>query len=99
MARSLESLAGKVEVVFVFGSVAKGTETSQSDVDVMVIGDVTFGQVVNSLYDAQTTLAREINPKVMARAEWQAKQRDGSVFVQDLMSNPKIFIVGTEDDL
>jgi predicted nucleotidyltransferase len=99
LATALQPLAGLVEVAFVFGSMARSSETAQSDVDVMVIGDATFGQVVNALYDAQTTLAREINPKVMTRAEWQAKQGEQNTFVKELLSKPKLFVVGTENDL
>lgn len=99
LARALEFLDGKLEVVFVFGSMAKETETSHSDVDVMVIGDVTFGDVVNALYDVQTMVGREINPKVMSRSEWQAKQHEGNSFVKELRAQPKIFIVGSEYDL
>jgi demethoxyubiquinone hydroxylase (CLK1/Coq7/Cat5 family) len=78
---------------------AKASETSQSDVDVMVIGNVTFGEVANALYDVQTTLAREVNPKVMSRDEWREKKNAQSTFVQELMSKPKIFTIGTDDDL
>lgn len=99
LATALEALDGKLEVVFVFGSMAKETETSQSDVDVMVIGDVTFGEVVNALYDVQTIVGREINPKVMSRTEWQLKQDEGNSFVKELLTQPKIFIVGSEHDL
>ena len=99
LATALEALDGKLEVVFVFGSMAKETETSQSDVDVMVIGDVTFGEVINALYDVQTIVGREINPKVMSRTEWQSKQDQGNSFVKELMTQPKIFIVGSEHDL
>lgn len=99
LASALLPLAEWVEVAFVFGSIAKATETSRSDVDVMVIGEASFGQVVNALFDAQTTLAREINPKVMTRAEWQSKRVDHNTFVQELMDKPKIFIVGAEHDL
>lgn len=99
LASALLPLADWVEVAFVFGSIAKATETSRSDVDVMVIGEASFGQVVNALFDAQTTLAREINPKVMTRAEWQTKRVDHNPFVQELMDKPKIFIVGAEHDL
>ena len=65
----------------------------------MVIGDVTFGEVINALYDVQTIVGREINPKVMSRTEWQAKQLDGNSFVKELLTQPKIFIVGSEHDL
>ena len=96
---ALLPLTDLVEVAFVFGSIAKATETSRSDVDVMVIGEASFGQVVNALFDAQTTLAREINPKIMTRAEWESKRVDHNTFVQELMDKPKIFIVGAEHEL
>lgn len=99
LATALESLDGKLDVVFVFGSIAKETETSQSDVDLMVIGNATFGEVVNALYDVQTIVGREINPKVMSRTEWQSKQDEGNSFVKELLTQPKIFIVGSEHDL
>jgi len=99
LASALQPLGTQVEVAFVFGSVASSTETTHSDVDVLVMGEVTFGQVVNALYDAQTVLGREINPKVMTRDEWQAKQREGNAFVTELLKKPKLFVVGTERDL
>ena len=99
LANALEPLDGKLDVVFVFGSMAKETETAQSDVDVMVIGNATFGEVVNALYDVQAIVGREINPKVMSRTEWQLKQDEGNSFVKELLAQPKIFIVGSEHDL
>ena len=99
LADALQPLGDLVKVVFVFGSMASANENSQSDVDVLIIGDVTFGQVVEALYDAQKTLAREINPKVMSRAEWQSKRDQGNTFVKELIAKPKLFIVGAEHDL
>lgn len=99
LAIALRPLAGQVEAAFVFGSVANGTETTLSDVDVMVIGSVSFGQVINALYDAQATLGREINPKVMMSEEWQAKRREGNTFAAELLKKPKLFLVGAEHDL
>ncbi len=99
LADALQPLGDLVKVVFVFGSMASANENSQSDVDVLIIGDVTFGQVVEALYDAQKTLAREINPKVMSSAEWQSKRDQGNTFVKELTAKPKLFIVGAEHDL
>ena len=96
---ALQPLGAQVVVAFVFGSVASASDTTHSDVDVMVIGDATFGQVFNALYDAQTLVGREINPKVMTREEWQAKRREGSAFVAELLKKPKLFVVGAEHDL
>jgi len=99
LALALAPLFSQIEVAFVFGSMAKATEGPHSDVDLLLIGDVTFGQVANAVYDAQLVLAREINPKVMNRVEWSEKKNAQNVFVQELMDKPKIFVVGSEREL
>ena len=96
---ALKPLTDQVKVAFVFGSMANGTEKTRSDVDVMVIGEDSFGEVVNALYDAQSILGREINPKVMTDQEWHANQAEGNVFVHELLRKPKLFIVGADHDL
>jgi predicted nucleotidyltransferase len=95
LAQAFAPLAGEVELAFVFGSVASATDTARSDVDVMVIGEATFGQVVSALFEAQQTLGREINPKVMTPLEWRQKQIEGNAFVSEVMEKPKIAVVGT----
>lgn len=99
LALALAPLASQIEVAFVFGSIAKATEGPQSDVDLLLIGNATFGQVANAVYDAQLLLARDINPKLMSRVEWSEKKNAQNVFVQELMDKPKIFIVGSEHEL
>lgn len=99
LALALAPLAAQIEVAFVFGSMAKATEGPQSDVDLLLIGNATFGQVANAVYDAQLVLARDINPKLMSRVEWSEKKNAQNVFVQELMDKPKIFIVGSEHEL
>jgi predicted nucleotidyltransferase len=99
LARALEPLADGVVAAFVFGSVASGTEAAHSDVDLMVIGTASFGEVVNAVYEAQAAVGREINPKVMKREEWQAKRSAGQAFLNEVMHKPKLFIMGTADDL
>lgn len=99
LARALEPLADGVVAAFVFGSVASGTEAAHSDVDLIVIGTASFGEVVNAVYEAQAAIGREINPKVMKREEWQAKRSAGQAFLNEVMHKPKLFILGTADDL
>lgn len=96
---ALESLGTQVEVALVYGSIASEADTAGSDVDVLVIGSASFGEVINALYEAQRTLAREINPKVLTRAEWQTKRQESNAFVTDLLNKPKLFLMGTADDL
>lgn len=78
---------------------ARSADTADSDVDVVIIGDLNFGEAVNLLYDAQTTLQREINPKVFGAEEWRAKLQAKSSFVLDVLTKPKIFLIGNQHDL
>jgi predicted nucleotidyltransferase len=97
--QALAPLLGLIDVACVYGSVARGTDTAQSDVDVLLIGDVSFAQAVLALHDCQSVLGREINPKVFSRSEWQAKKLAGNSFFQDVLDKPKMFVVGAEGDL
>lgn len=96
---ALSAASNRIVVAFVFGSVARSQETAGSDVDVVVIGDVEFGETVGVLHEAQTTLHREINPRVFAPAEWRAKLKAKSPFLLDVMAKPKLFLIGTQVEL
>jgi predicted nucleotidyltransferase len=96
---ALLPLADHIQTAFVFGSMASASDTDRSDIDVMIIGDLSFGDAVNALYDDQTTLGREINPKVMTGNEWQQKKLSGSTFIQDILGKPKLMLLGAEHDL
>lgn len=67
LADALTSLAEKISVAFVFGSVGSGTEKSTSDIDVLIIGDIGFADAVTALHPAEDLLRREINPKVYGK--------------------------------
>ncbi|WP_048441555.1 nucleotidyltransferase domain-containing protein [Caenimonas sp. SL110] len=98
IAQLLMPLAPLLRVAFIFGSIARGEETSGSDVDLMLIGDLTLREAVEVLYPAQQTIGREINPQVLSAKEFQAKARKDQ-YLADLMARPKIFVIGTEHDL
>ena len=99
LVEALAPLARDVKVAFVFGSIARGTETAGSDADLLLIGTLDFGSVVDALHPAQQQLGREINPKVFSVREWKAKLRSKDSFVREIMAQPKIFLIGSEDEL
>jgi len=96
---ALEPISDRIDSAFIFGSVARGTETQGSDIDLMIIGPVDFGTVVDALHPAQQQLAREINPKVFSTPEWKTKVKERDPFVADVMSKKKIFLIGDENGL
>jgi len=96
---SLAPLAGRIDAAFVFGSMASGTESAGSDIDLMVVGDAGFAEIVDATYAAQATLGREINPKVMSASEWQTKKAERNAFLQDVLNKPRIMLIGDADAL
>ena len=98
LVQALAPLAPSLRVAFVFGSMAQGRETAGSDIDVMLIGDVGFGQVVETLHPAQSVLGREVNAQVLSAKEFRAKARK-EPFLVDALAKPKLFLIGNEHDL
>lgn len=91
--------SGEIQVAFIFGSFAKGTESADSDIDLFVLGGITGRQLAKLLKPAKDTLEREINPVLIGVDEFRAKLEDQDTFLLDLMQAPKLFIVGDEDEL
>lgn len=96
---SLAPLAPEIQVAFVYGSVARQQERASSDVDLMVLGNTEFSEVVSALGPAQKTLGREINPTVFAVAEFRSKLASGNHFLRSVMKEKKLFVLGTENGL
>ena len=95
---ALAPLAARIEVAFVYGSVARGDERRASDVDVMVIGDASFADVSQALGPAQQRLGREVNPTVYSPAEYRKKLAAGHHFVRSVTEREKLFLFGDEHD-
>jgi DNA-binding transcriptional ArsR family regulator len=95
-----EALAGVkgVEVAFVFGSLAGGTGSAASDVDLMVIGQAGLRAIIPHLRNATERLGREINPVTMTPAEF-AKNRGRNAFLSDVLTKEKLFVKGGPDEL
>lgn len=86
-------------LALIFGSVASGTETANSDVDLLVIGDLGFADVVRATHPAQAELVRDINPVVCSAQEFKLRVDQQDPFDHELLVKPKMFLTGTEHDL
>ncbi len=96
---ALEELRSRIVVAFIYGSIAAGKETSTSDVDLFVVGDVGLSDLALCLRQAGTRLGREVNPTVFSEGEFRKRLASGERFVRSVLDRPKLFVVGTEDDL
>lgn len=96
---ALASLEKKIETAFLFGSLAKGVPDRRSDIDLMVIGDVSFGEVVAALAPAQQRLLRDVNPVVFPVDEFRQKVVHRDHFLITVLREPKMFLIGSDHEL
>jgi predicted nucleotidyltransferase len=96
---ALVPLADRISVAFLFGSLVRGGEHSGSDVDVMVVGDVTFAEVVSVLGRVQATIRREINPLIYPPEEFRTKLAVDHHFLKKALEGTKFFLIGDDYEL
>ena len=89
----------KIKLAFVFGSFARGEENAESDIDLLVIGNLGLRDVTRLLSDTEGKILREINPHVYSENEFIKKYKKQDRFVSQLIEGSKIFIIGSEDEL
>lgn len=95
---ALKPIENKINKAFVFGSIASGKETANSDIDLMIIGDVGFAKIISILHSTEKELAREINPKIYSIQEWNKLTNEKSEFIKEVLDKPKINIIGGENE-
>lgn len=96
---ALEQVAERVSVVFVYGSVARQEERAESDIDLMIIGDIELDDVLAHLSNAETTLGRAVNPTVYSVHEFKKRLDEGNHFLHAVINGNKVFLIGNEDEL
>jgi predicted nucleotidyltransferase len=95
----LKRYGGKIEIAFVYGSVARAEELSTSDVDLMIIGDVGLADLVPGLRRAEKALSREINPTIYSPQEFLRRRKEGDSFINTVLSDRRIFLKGNDSEL
>lgn len=88
-----------IRCAFVFGSMAQDTAHAGSDIDLLVVGTIGFTDLIALLYPLQEQLGREINPKLYAPDEWSTKASGEDGFITEILTKPKIFVKGCNDDI
>lgn len=95
---ALQPLASKITAAFVFGSIAKRSDTARSDIDLMVVSaKLGYPDLLTALADVEERLGRKINPVIYSPAEF-AKRKSDNAFVKRVLEQPKIWLIGGEGD-
>jgi len=88
----------RIETAFVFGSIAKGEETPDSDVDILIIGNIGLMEVSRLLSGVSERLEREINPIVMSREEYIRRAGTDDHFANNVIKGARLFVKGDPDE-
>ena len=97
---ALSPLAQRITAAFVFGSVAKRSDTAASDIDVLVLSDdLDYADVFEALQSAEAKLGRTVNPTVQKPPDWRRKRKAGTAFAVKVMAQPKLFLIGSVEAL
>jgi predicted nucleotidyltransferase len=96
---ALEPFRPSIKYAFVYGSLARGEETSASDIDVLIVGQVGLADVAPALRQAERQLGRLVNPSLYSLGEFTKKMREGNHFLTTVWAEKKLVIQGDLDEL
>lgn len=89
-----------IETAFIYGSVAKKEDSAKSDIDLMVISNtVTHGDLIAALLKTESQLQRSINITIYSKKEIHQQLKEGNAFINRVLEQPKIWVVGSEENL
>ena len=95
---ALADLSSRIDLAFIFGSLAVGRQKYSSDVDLMIIGNISLLEAVTALASAQEKLGREINPVVTTASKFGSQVMKKERFISRVLEEPKIFVIGNAND-
>ena len=97
--RALLPVDAEIDYAFIYGSVAKGEETAQSDIDLFIVSDsLSYADAMNNLATSEAVLGRTVNPTIYSSEDIVNKLNDNNAFLTRLMDQPKIWVKGSDDD-
>ena len=86
-----------IDFAFVYGSFAKGTENAESDIDLLIVGDIDLDKLDRIFVGLEKSFGRTVNYVLFNKREYEAKKDDGNAFLHDVRSKDKIWIIGKND--
>lgn len=97
---ALQPIRAAIFAAFVYGSVAKRSDTARSDIDLMILSDTLgYADVMRALEGVDARLARTVNPTLYSRDEYARRIHEGNAFLQRVIAQPKLWLIGGEDDV
>jgi predicted nucleotidyltransferase len=97
---ALRPLGARIDLALIYGSVARGEDRAQSDIDLLVVGnDLTLEDLFRRLKPVEKKVGRKINPTLYTREELARRRRNGNTFLKKVLGGKHIVLIGSEDGI
>ena len=97
---ALAPLGARIPLALMYGSIAKGSDTAQSDIDILVVADgLGLEELFSVLQPAEERLGRRVSPTIYTRDEFLRRRRDGNAFLKKVLAGKHVVLTGSEDAL
>lgn len=94
----LAPLGGQIHFAALYGSVAKGLNHARSDVDLLVVGDLSLEQALAVVVPVESRLGREIGVRLYHPEDFRKRRAQGDPFLSNVLRGPITQLIGTPDD-
>lgn len=95
---AMRPAADAIRLALIYGSIAKGSNRARSDLDLLVVGAIPFGELVRLLQPAEQKIGREISPRLFSAKEFRQRVKQRDRFLTSILDGPKIVLVGEIGD-
>jgi predicted nucleotidyltransferase len=95
----MKKFGNEVEWGAIYGSVARGEEVSDSDIDLLVVGDVATADLLPMLRRVERQFGREVNVTRYSKREFRDEMRRGDHFLKSMIKGKLITLTGSPDEL
>jgi predicted nucleotidyltransferase len=97
--RGLDPVSDRIQVALIFGSVASGTDTADSDIDILIVsGSLSHPDLFGIFAEAEQELGRSVSPAIYSPEEFRSKLESDNAFFARLLKQPVIFLIGSDGD-
>ena len=96
--QALDPLRNQIDEAFIYGSLAKGENSSRSDVDLLVVGRVGFADLLLALEPVEQRIQREVGVRLYGNNEFDERLATGDRFLSGVLQGPRIPIIGRPHD-
>lgn len=94
----LQPLLNRIAFAILYGSIAKGTSKSDSDIDVLIVGDgIKLEELYSAFESTEKALRRKVHPTLYSRDEFRRRRKSKNPFLMKVLGGDTVLLSGNPD--